>query len=379
MDVRLPDGTIVRNVPADMTKEQFIEIARSKGYDLSPAQQEEISWLDLPGNIPSSAGQFLVDTVSGIANLPEALPLLGKAALGAWSHAGLPGAEDMEQFQHEASMIGNLIKNRYGSGEAAKRTMVTDPVGVLGDIAALATGGGLALKGTQLGSALSKTGALIDPLSLMANTAKVGIASTIPAKLPYELYAKSGNFNPKQTAIGMAQEIPVSEKGMQQLKRKIAESVGAPTTKTTTETIDTGVLDVKGQPVTRDVVKTEIIPGQPNARLKEFQGPLSSAIRRQPALRERIIDVGAGGGLGGLGAALAATGLPISPMMTIPLGAGYIGAKYFAAPKQLSEIAIGAKRMRSRTPIQQYLSTDPTKRITIRQLLTLAGQAEEPY
>jgi hypothetical protein len=385
MDVKLADGTIVRNVPDNITKEEFIAKAQARGYSpellanlqintAAPVEKVDDSFLDLPGNIPRSGVKYLTDIYHGIANIDETLPALGKAALGAWSHAGLPGAEDMQQYQPYASAIGEALAQRYGSIDAAKNTLINDPVGAMADASILLGGVGL------LGRApsVSKFAANIDPLGASANLAKAGISKMIPAGAPLKAYQSAGGFRPETASELLKRDIPISEAGMQKLKDLQQASIGPPTVTTRTVQEPTGLLDVKGKPITRDKTVTETTPGTMDPTLKAIQGPLATAIGRQPGIRERLIDVGTGGGLGAIGAATAASGLPITPAITAPLGLGYIGAKYFAAPKQLSELAIASKNIKNKSIPQILMSQDRyTKPMTIRNILDILGRYQE--
>lgn len=101
--------------------------------------------------------------------------------------AMLPGGEFTEkavekviprtgQEQEQVEQIADFFKNRYGSVDAFKETVVEDPVGVIADIAGVLTlGGGMAVKGGQLskvsqvskfGQTAQRTGRAIEPLSI---------------------------------------------------------------------------------------------------------------------------------------------------------------------------------------------------------------------
>ncbi|MFZ9751774.1 MAG: hypothetical protein ACO3CN_06740, partial [Candidatus Nanopelagicales bacterium] len=70
-----------------------------------------------------------------------------------------------------ANAIGGMYKDRYGSYEGIKRTFAEDPVGAVADLSTLLTGGGAAASKIGMGrtgSALSKAGAVINPMAPIA-------------------------------------------------------------------------------------------------------------------------------------------------------------------------------------------------------------------
>jgi type II secretory pathway pseudopilin PulG len=62
MDVRLPDGTVIKNVPDDMTKEQLVSRLKASGYDVGNLEDKKTSTL------PANAG--LANLASSVAGLP---------------------------------------------------------------------------------------------------------------------------------------------------------------------------------------------------------------------------------------------------------------------------------------------------------------------
>jgi len=140
------------------------------------------SFSDVPGeafsNIPSSAGRFAEGIVQAGLNPIDTATALGKAALS-------------------PMQTGRAIKeaaiDRYGSMEALKDTLATDPIGALADISTIFTGGGMgavkvasmASKGGRIADALRKTGEVAtkvgdytNPLSLPIYAGKKAAAGT---------------------------------------------------------------------------------------------------------------------------------------------------------------------------------------------------------
>jgi len=146
--------------------------------DSTPAAQPEArSVRGFLGNLASSAGNFVKDTVTGI-------PTMAKAA-GHLAVAGInPAYKDMLVGQLAPQLPGALkaagegLKNRYGGMEQIKNTLYTDPVGVLSDAsmvldpAMVATkAGGFAKAANVLGKASEATnplrlaGRMIEPVT----------------------------------------------------------------------------------------------------------------------------------------------------------------------------------------------------------------------
>ncbi len=97
---------------------------------------EERSLSGFAGNVASSAGKFLKDTVTG---LPAAASMLGKGFQMVTDP--LNHTEDYAKLKaaipQMASAGGEALKNRYGGMEQIKNTLYTDPVGVASDVSTL--------------------------------------------------------------------------------------------------------------------------------------------------------------------------------------------------------------------------------------------------
>lgn len=147
---------------------------------LAEGQEESArAWSDVPGealrNALPSAGQLVSDTVQPILHPVETAKAVGRLAGGV---AAKMGIGDFDQSTADA--VGQAIVDRYGSEEAIKKTMATDPAGLLSDIAGILTGGsGLAIKapGTvgKIARTVGKVGEWVDPIT---GTLKVGGAAT---------------------------------------------------------------------------------------------------------------------------------------------------------------------------------------------------------
>lgn len=182
IEVELPDGSIAEfpdGTPDNVMKNALSKFAQPKGR----------TWSDVPGeafgNIPSSAAKFASDIVQPFLSPVETVKNLSDAAAGglrAGAKAVLPtgvfnaidnlGApENNQRIEQTAGAVGQFFKDRYGSADAIKNTIATDPVGALGDASLVLTGGGsIAARGPGIvsrgGRAIQATGQAVDPLNL---------------------------------------------------------------------------------------------------------------------------------------------------------------------------------------------------------------------
>lgn len=157
-------------------------------------------------NAPASAAKFAgdiyaavtspVQTITGLADLAAgalragAKQVLPEAAFNFLDQIDNP--ETTRRISETASAAGGMLADRYGSYERIKRTVATDPVGALGDLSTLATGGALATARVAPGvsGALARTAASTDPLMLTARGAVGGVnalrqaAANVPSPIP---------------------------------------------------------------------------------------------------------------------------------------------------------------------------------------------------
>ena len=114
------------------------------------------------GNIPSSAYQLGSDISNIVLHPIQTAKGIGQFGLGL-AQLAIPGEQGNEDV---ARSVGQHFVDRYGSLDAAKQAVTTDPVGVLADVSALLLGGGyLATKaGMKAGQVATKVGLATDPL-----------------------------------------------------------------------------------------------------------------------------------------------------------------------------------------------------------------------
>jgi len=141
-------------------------------------------------NLPKSAGAFVGGIVQAVLNPLTTIGDILDVGAGALRNS-LPknvvdtidkvdqvfGADPKaaQRVSDKASAVGGIIKDRYGSYDAIKRTVAEDPVGAAGDLSSLLTGGAGTVKGitTAAGGAARKTGVSAATAGRIANAGDV--------------------------------------------------------------------------------------------------------------------------------------------------------------------------------------------------------------
>jgi len=113
MNVTLPDGTIITNVPDDITKEQLDQKLQSAGFDVKKYQAtlgQEV--------LASPAGRF----ISGAGNFIDAgAQILPRALSTVSSLGGLNPNPISEYLDKEAKNVDEIIANKKRTMDAAKK------------------------------------------------------------------------------------------------------------------------------------------------------------------------------------------------------------------------------------------------------------------
>lgn len=158
-----------------------------------PETDKPRSWSSVPmealGNVPQSAMNFAHGLVQPILHPIETTKAIYNTGYGLASKAA--GALGMEQDPQEkaadeavADAIGGHFKSRFGSIDALKNTLATDPVGAMADASLALTGGGaIAARGPGIvgraGQTMRNVGAAIDPINATVKTV-AATASKVP-------------------------------------------------------------------------------------------------------------------------------------------------------------------------------------------------------
>ena len=142
-----------------------------KPAEVAPWDQPERAWSDVPlqaiQNLPSSAWGFGRNVAQPFIHPIETAKSLGELGGGVLQHLNLmPGTE----YQPAADAVGKFLMDRYGSIDAIKNTLATDPVGLAADVSMVLTGGGFGaarLPGIvgRVGEIAGEAGRLVNPLT----------------------------------------------------------------------------------------------------------------------------------------------------------------------------------------------------------------------
>ncbi|MES5485946.1 hypothetical protein QMZ05_24600 [Bradyrhizobium sp. INPA03-11B] len=278
------------------------------------ASNEPMSWSDVGlsalQNAPGSAVQFghdiaqpflhPIDTATNIKNLGHGI--LQKVGI-------MSGSED-EKY---ADAVGRFYADRYGGIENVKRAIANDPVGVLGDLSVLLSGGETALARVpgvvgKLGEVAGAAGRMVDPLRAAAGAGKVagragaealGLttgagpeAIKIAARSGYEGGEAARAFRENMTrAAPMEDVVNDARNAVSQMRRERGDAyrtamqgIGADKTILSWNDVDTALGDMdrvatfKGQSLSpsteamRDKI-TGVIDDWKNLRASEFHTP----------------------------------------------------------------------------------------------------------
>jgi len=156
------------------------------GADAQSAEpKSQMSWADVPKqavmNLPKSIGGVLSNFAEAVTSPVQTLSGAADVAAGTLRNiTPAPIANLINRFEsnpqaqqravNAANAAGGMLKERYGSTEALKNTLATDPAGVASDVGGVLSGGGaLASRVPGLaaaGQTASRVGAAIDPLVL---------------------------------------------------------------------------------------------------------------------------------------------------------------------------------------------------------------------
>jgi len=167
---------------------EVVSIAPASQWDVvSTAPAKKRSWTEVPGealsNIPSSAANLAKGLYQAVTNPVQTVSgVLDVAAGGLQNALPKPVVDFVNKFDADpqaaqravqaANAAGGMVKERYGSMDAIKNTLATDPVGAAGDLSLLLSGGaGVAAKTPLLAKAapvLKTAAAYTDPLNMAA-------------------------------------------------------------------------------------------------------------------------------------------------------------------------------------------------------------------
>lgn len=175
-------GMGVVEFPDGMSDTQ-IAAAIKANMPAQPEAPKESDAMRLVKNIPGSAKNFAggiwdavtnpLDTIKGLALAGEggARAILPKSVSTLVDKRLSGNPEVGAKADETAGAIGQFYKNRYGSLAQAKESLITDPVGVAGDVSTVLGIGGATVPG-KVGNVLSTASKYTNPLSVVPAAAK---------------------------------------------------------------------------------------------------------------------------------------------------------------------------------------------------------------
>ena len=142
---------------------------------VKPVEEKTLSgFMD---NVITSGKEFATGTAKGLYSIANLVNDLNPAMVATNAPKIAARAEQAKQLVQNAPAVaafaGNQLKNRYGGLQQIEDTLYKDPVGVLGDIATVASLGSLAAEtqAPRVASVLSKVEQLTNPLGVVPKVA----------------------------------------------------------------------------------------------------------------------------------------------------------------------------------------------------------------
>lgn len=128
-------------------------------------------------NIPESGMQMLKGLYTAVTRPRETLEELGEVLTGAYARfiprEWMARPDIAQEFIDKANAVGGVYRDRYGSVEALKNTIATDPVGFAADVSTLSGAAAVTAPG-RTGQVLSTVSRVTDPTRIV--TAPVAAA-----------------------------------------------------------------------------------------------------------------------------------------------------------------------------------------------------------
>jgi len=170
-------------------RQERLAAANSENPDQVGGTPEEITWAQSAAGAASNLGPSGLQYAEDIS-APIHSPIVTAKGLYGFAKGlvqlAIPGEQENEKT---VKAVGDYFANRYGSLNDFKMAVAKDPVGVLGDIAGIFTGGGMVaakVPGTigKAGQKIREVGDAIDPLNVAvkgAGAATRGLVTAAPA------------------------------------------------------------------------------------------------------------------------------------------------------------------------------------------------------
>jgi hypothetical protein len=135
-------------------------------------------------NIVPSAKQFGRDIVQPILHPKETAKSMAQLGRGIMEKV-IPGDQGWKGDEEIANAVGEFFVDRYGSMDAIKETIATDPVGIVADLGMVLSGAGAGVRGAgkvatvaaKAGSAQGRTGQALGAAGRAAETVGRGVGA----------------------------------------------------------------------------------------------------------------------------------------------------------------------------------------------------------
>lgn len=144
-----------------------------------------MDWQDVASgafkNLPRSAVQLVKDMVHPIMHPVDTAKTVGELGLGVMQKA-IPGEQSSEPT---ANAVGQFLMDRYGGAAEIKRTLATDPAGILSDLSMFFSGGAAAAGrvpalGGKVTKAVGAAADFMDPIAAPVKAASSVSKSYLP-------------------------------------------------------------------------------------------------------------------------------------------------------------------------------------------------------
>lgn len=199
--------TILQNAPKGTDPNKIVNGLVSRGYILQGLNDKPTTTETPKSNATFQATGnegVISGTAKSIGNVPSSAINLGKNVVDAISHpvdtttnvletlvgtgeklgrtVGLGKDTPLSQREQQVNQVMDFVKNRYGSTDALKKTLIEDPVGALADFASVLSGAGAGFKVAGLakvGNVLSNTSKVVEPINALTKAKNVISESTV--------------------------------------------------------------------------------------------------------------------------------------------------------------------------------------------------------
>lgn len=170
-----PDEYLAKQKPAAFDPDAYLAAKTTPSASSASSETPRRSLLDTATgaivNFPSSAARLVGQTAAGMAqmagNPAQFAKDLGELVTGAYARylpkEWIQRPDLAAEWIAKADAVGGMARNRYGSVEALKNTIATDPAAFLADVSTLAGVGGALLPG-RAGAAFTAASRVTDPL-----------------------------------------------------------------------------------------------------------------------------------------------------------------------------------------------------------------------